>query len=410
MKTRLLLLSMISAFASAVNAAAPVVTGLRASQRKNFIRLNKPVSKAIMKKILLTMALLGFSFQFLSAATMYVKDDVNLQSFNTANDNFNDAYYTVGVTIMPVIDYDTGAAGWLLEAEKLNPVIYLDDAAIAEGDIWGADAGFYAKEGTSTYDSTWVKMRVNPVPEAQYKGPPLFMDFQAWSATSTDYKGDDYQNGQVVLRFFPVLDMQKFYDQGGAIIESWYRKNDETNWTQFTTKVSGPNGHVFDEYELWGDLSDVYPVEITWDAKSDIPDFDGNISVRIRAKYGSAPFATNPAPYDGGSGGGGSTPSAQFVIDPADANGNAGYSFYDPDPFSADSATWADGITKRDSILTDAGMTSVGSYNDGVYSFAVYDFQGKESVRDQFVSGLTGRYYSINDTSLVAVQLSAGAN
>ena len=253
-------------------------------------------------------------------------------------------------------------------------------------------------------------MTENTEAAAQYTGAPLFMQFEAWAGTTTDYKGDDHQNGEVRLRFFPVLDMQKFADQGGAYIESWYRKNDETIWTQFTTKVSGPNGHVVTAADLWGDLTDGYPVEITWDAKTDIPDFDGNISVRIRAKYGSAPFATNPAPYDGGSVGGGSTPSAQFVIDPADANGNAGYSFYDPDPFSADSATWADGITKRDSILTDAGMTSVGSYNDGVYSFAVYDFQGKESVRDQFVSGLTGRYYSINDTSLVAVQLSAGAN
>jgi len=35
MKTRLLLLSMISALASAVNAAAPVVTGVTASQRTN---------------------------------------------------------------------------------------------------------------------------------------------------------------------------------------------------------------------------------------------------------------------------------------------------------------------------------------------------------------------------------------
>ena len=35
MKTRLLILSMISAFASAVNAAAPVVTGVNASQRTN---------------------------------------------------------------------------------------------------------------------------------------------------------------------------------------------------------------------------------------------------------------------------------------------------------------------------------------------------------------------------------------
>jgi hypothetical protein len=358
-----------------------------------------------MKKIILTMALFGLTFQFLSAAQMYKKDEADPQSFQTNADNFSDAYYTVGVTIMPFNESEKDV--WVLQAEKLNPVIYLNSDKIAEMDV-PVTPGHYARENLDIAgdSSKWVKMVENSEPDAQYKGPPLFMDFDAWSSTSTDYKGDDFQNGEVVLRFFPVLDMQRYSDDGGAIIESWYRKNDETNWTKFSTKVSGPDGHVVTVADLWGDLNDGNPVEITWDAKTDIPDFDGNISVRIRAKYGSAPFTTDPAPHTDG---GGSTPSALFELDSSDANGISGYSYFDP--AGADEATYGTAINKRDSILGNNGLTSVGSYDDGVQTYPVYDFQGMESAREQFVPGLTGRYYSINDTSLVAVQpAGTGAN
>jgi hypothetical protein len=359
-----------------------------------------------MKKIILIMALFGLTFQFLSAGTMYKKLEGG-ESFDTTADNFSDAFYTVGVTTMRSLD--DGLETWLFEAEKLNPVIYLTTTKAAEIGISLLSDGYYARDISDTggNTATWIQMTENTEAAAQYTGAPLFMQFDAWASTSTDYKGDDHQNGEVVLRFFPVLDMQRFSDDGGAIIESWYRKNDETSWTKFSTKVSGPNGHVVTSEDLWGDLTDGYPVEITWDAKTDIPDFDGNISVRIRAKYGSTPFATDPAPYvggssGGGSSGGGSTPSALFELDPSDAKGISGYSYFDP--AGADAATYGDAITKRDTILGASGLTSVGSYDDGVQTYPVYDFQGMESARDQFVPGLTGRYYSINDTSLVAVQ------
>lgn len=368
-----------------------------------------------MKKIISTMALFGLTFQFLSAAQMYIKDEADPQAFETTADNFNDAYYTVGVTIMPTNEGGTDV--WVLGAEKLNPVIALSTDKISEMGL-AVPGGFYARETLDIpgNSSNWVKMVENSEPDAQYKGPPLFMDFDAWSSTSTDYKGDDFQNGEVVLRFFPVLDMQRFSDDGGAIIESWYRKNDETSWTKFSTKVSGPNGHVVTVADLWGDLTDGYPVEITWDAKTDIPNFNGNISVRIRAKYGSTPFATDPAPYvggssGGGSSGGGSTPSALFELDESDAYGVSGYSFFDASPGGADETSYGNAIAKRDTIIGDNALTSVGSFDDGVQTYPVYDFQGKESVRDQFVPGLAGRYYSINDTSLVAVlPAGSGAN
>ena len=352
------------------------------------------------------MALLGLTFQFLSAGTMYKKLEGG-ESFDTTADNFSDAFYTVGVTTMRSLD--DGVETWLFEAQKLNPVIYLTTTKAAEIGISLLSDGYYAMDISDTggNTATWIQMTENTEAATQYTGAPLFMQFDAWASTSTDYKGDDHQNGEVVLRFFPVLDLQRFSDDGGAIIESWYRKNDETSWTQFTTKLSGPNGHVVTSADLWGDLTDGYPVEITWDAKTDIPDFDGNISVRIRAKYGSAPFTTDPAPHTDG---GGSTPSAQFELDINDGMGKTGWSYYDASPGSADEATYGDAITKRDTILTDSGLTSVGSYNDGVWTYPVYDFDGMEHVRDQFVIGLTGRYYAINDTSLVAVQPSAGAD
>ena len=358
-----------------------------------------------MKKIILTMALFGLTFQFLSAALMYKKDEVDLQAFQTTADNFNDAYYTVGVTIMPF--NESGTEVWVLQAEKLNPVIYLSSDKISEMGL-AVPEGFYARETLDIpgNSSNWVKMVQNNEADAQYKGPPLFMDFQSGASTSRDYKNEVYQNGEVVSRYFPIIDADKFDVSGGAHFETWYRVSSDSNWTKCETILSGPNGAVTTLYEIYGDLNDSYPVENTWNAKVDLPDFQEEIVVRIRAKYGTEPFANPPAPHTDGNG---SSPSAQFEIDSSDANGMSGYSYFDP--AGADAATYGTAINKRDSILGNSGLTSVGFFNDSVQAYPVYDFQGKESVRDQFVTGLTGRYYSINDTSLVAVQpFGTGAN
>ena len=351
------------------------------------------------------MALFGLTFQFLSAAQMYKKDEVDLQAFQTSADNFNDAYYTVGVTIMPF--NESGTDVWVLQAEKLNPVIYLSSDKIAEMGV-PVPPGHYAMENLDIAgnSSDWVKMVENSEPDAQYKGPPLFMDFQSSASTSLDYKNEVYQNGEVVSRYFPIIDVDKFNVSGGAHFETWYRVSSESNWTKCETIQDGPNGAVSTLYEIYGDFNDSYPVQNTWNAKVDLPDFQEEIVVRIRAKYGTEPFANPPAPHTYG---GGSTPSAQFELDPTDPYGMSGYSYFSPG--GADEATYGDTITKRDTILGDSGLTSVGSFDDGVQTYPVYDFQGMESARDQFVPGLTGRYYSINDTSLVAVQpAGSGAN
>jgi len=360
-----------------------------------------------MNKIILTMALFGLTFQFLSAAQMYEKDEVNLQSFQTAADNFNDAYYTVGVTIMPVID--SGTEVWLLQAEKLNPVIYLSSDKITE---MGVDVppGHYARETIdgANNSSDWLKMVENSKPDAQYKGPPLFMDFQSWASTSLDYKNEVYQNGEVVSRYFPIIDVDKFDESGGAHFETWYRVSSDSNWTKCETILSGPNGAVTTLNEIYGDLNDSYPVENTWNAKVDLPDFQEEIVVRIRAKYGTEPFANPPAPHTDGNG---SSPSAQFELDSYDEMGNTGYSYFDNSPGSDDTANFSDSLAKRDAILSNYSLSSVGSYNDGVQTYPVYDFQDMASALQQFVISLTGRYYAINATSLVAVQpAGTGAN
>jgi hypothetical protein len=326
-----------------------------------------------MKKIILIMALFGLTFQFLSAGTMYKKLEGG-ESFDTTADNFSDAFYTVGVTTMRSLD--DGLETWLFEAEKINPVIYLTITKAEEIGISLLSDGYYARDNSDTggNTATWIQMTENTEAAAQYTGAPLFMQFDAWASTSTDYKGDDYQNGEVVLRFFPVLDLQRFADDGGAIIESWYRKNDETSWTQFTTKASGPNGHVVTTEDLWGDLNDANPVEITWDAKTDIPDFNGDISVRIRAKYGSAPFTTDPAPFVPS--GTAPTPSAQFELDTV----NPFNDFIDWDPAGSDMGITdlngdgtADEKDKFQKVLSDFSLTPVGTYDAAGTDVPVYE-------------------------------------
>jgi len=353
------------------------------------------------------MALFGLTFQFLSAAQMFKKDDVDLQNFQTTADNFGDAYYTVGVTIMPF--NESGTDVWLLQAEKLNPVIYLSSDKIAEMGV-DVPAGHYAMDSSDDANNTsnWVKMVVNSEPDAQYKGPPLFMHFDAWSSTSSDYKGDSFQNGEVVSRYFPIIDADKFDESGGAYFETWYRVSSDSNWTKCEAILSGPNGAVTTLNEIYGDLNDSYPVENTWNAKVDLPDFQEEIVVRIRAKYGTELFANPPAPHTDGNG---SSPSAQFELDSYDEMGNTGYSYFDNSPGSDDTANFSDSLAKRDAILSNYSLSSVGSYNDGVQTYPVYDFQDMASALQQFVISLTGRYYAINATSLVAVQpAGTGAN
>ena len=105
---------------------------------------------------------------------------------------------------------------------------------------------------------------------------------------------------------------------------------------------------------------------------------------------GEGNFTSSSSPGGGG--------SATFEL--FDVNDALGVAYWDPvSPGGYTSST-----QKRDSILSASGIVSVGTYDDGMYVYPVFDFQDLEAVRDQFAPGLTGRYYSINDTNIVQVK------
>lgn len=167
---------------------------------------------------------------------------------------------------------------------------------------------------------------------------------------------------------------------------------------------------------------------LTWKAGDDAPNINtSSAKIRIIAFYPKMnedgvtekPVADQVSGWNGEGdfGGSGASPDSNgngsigFELDGNDAYGMMGYSFWDDTPGSDDAANFSDSLAKRDAILSNYSLSSVGSYNDGVQTYPVYDFQDMESARDQFVTGLTGRYYAINATSLVAVQpTSSGAN
>ena len=127
-----------------------------------------------------------------------------------------------------------------------------------------------------------------------------------------------------------------------------------------------------------------------------------NARIRVTAKLGNTEsgwngegnFTSSSSPAGGG--------SATFEL--YDVNDAVGVAYWDPvSPGGYTSST-----QKRDSILSASGLVSVGTYDDGMYTYPVYDFLGKEGYRDQFAGGLTGQFYSINDTNIVRVKLTSG--
>ena len=264
-----------------------------------------------MKKIFTIFTLLVLTGNYLTAAVMYEADPIHSAQILSLPSDFSvdDAFFTVGVTIQAFTE--DNVTKWEIPDAKLNPVLklpqaFLDDLENNSPD--GIPAGItpeqaFAKYETNGNGSFYSRMKVVADPALQYTGKPLFMQFESHASNSEDYKGETFQNGEVFSRFFPILDLVKF-DSEGAFFETWYRKSSEMNWTKCETIESGPNGPVSNDSEVWDDLNDHYPVEITWDAKTDLPNFDDEIVIRVRAKYGTEAFLTAPAsstPGDGNS-------------------------------------------------------------------------------------------------------------
>ncbi|MDA8807201.1 hypothetical protein N9N55_08250 [Opitutales bacterium] len=269
-----------------------------------------------MKKIFTILTLLVLTGNYLSAAVMYEADPIHSAQILSLPSDFSvdDAFFTVGVTIQAFTE--DNVTKWEIPDAKLNPVLklpqaFLDDLENNSPD--GIPAGItpeqaFAKYETNGNGSFYSRMKVVADPALQYTGKPLFMQFESQASNSEDYKGETFQNGEVFSRFFPILDPVKFNSEG-AFFETWYRKSSDMNWTKCETIESGPNGPVSNDSEVWDDLNDHYPVEITWDAKTDLPNFDDEIVIRVRAKYGTEAFLTAPISTlgDGGTPGDGNS-------------------------------------------------------------------------------------------------------
>ena len=327
-----------------------------------------------MKNILKILFLIGLSGNFLIAAKMYnVVAGGATFSLTADVPDLRDAYLVVGVTIEPTSN--NGINEWKLTDAKLNPVFKLNADFMSEHSI-GAAPGHYflanVLESGGTTTKTYGEVALTSIAEDQYTGQPLFMLYDAWAEENTDYKGDPIPTGKAVLRFFPVLDMSKFNDatNGGAYFDYYYKIDGQSTWNECNTIISGPNGGVSTETQVFGDLNDHLPVETVWDAKTDLgTDFSESIVVRIRAKYGTEAFTSAPTNSDPGSPSPGSNETyalttGGITIDVLDSEATA----------DLDSSGDLSAIDKILQVIQVNGLESVGTYSDGMYTFDVFDF------------------------------------
>ena len=360
-----------------------------------------------MKNILKVLFLIGLSGNFLIAAKMYklppegsYVEEFSVHSYFYSLDN---ASLVVGVTTAPTVNDGTDV--WLQADAKLNPVFKLNADFMTANSITEASAGdYYLAERTvdsaGIQSKTYKKVVLTESPDEQYTGQPLFMLYDAWPSHTTDYKGTDVPTGEVALRFFPVLDLAQFSDAGGAYFDYHFKIEGETTWNKCNTIKKGPNGAVSTEADVFGDLTDHLPVETVWDAKTDLgTDFNYNIVVRIRAKYGTEAFTT--APTDSGSTSPSPGSGETFVL----KTGGTTIHVENEGVGDVDGDTFLDGGDKIMQVIQAYTLTKVGTYED-LEVFDVYDFPA--AALDSFANG-TGKpvgTYAVQSTGLVQVELS----
>jgi hypothetical protein len=269
-----------------------------------------------MKNIVKILFLLGILNQSLLGefSITYKLDPDATTEFNSTQDPPWDAYYVVGVTTIPVLlDGNESNQTWLEHEAQLNPVFKFNSSAITDlfgtGSTVSTDARYaitsIPSEG-NTGNVTYKEVILQTDTNYQYSGKPIVFNLYAFASNSGDYKGDTYQNGEVVMRYFPVLDIEQV-DSQGIYIEALYKT--DGNWTKCNSSdmVIDSAGIQYEDIngsnksQIWGDLNDTYPVELTWNAKQGLPNFDGNITMRVQIKYGQSAFDTNSTSGSGGS-------------------------------------------------------------------------------------------------------------
>lgn len=253
---------------------------------------------------------------------------------------------------------------------------------------------------------------VTPIPEGKYA---LDLDIQSapkLTPVTTDgaYQGaprviavtagqsDIVDSRDVVIEYGLLLGEGK----GEAYVEYWFKAdgyNSASKWQNID------NNNVLGDQE--GVVSESASGYYSANWKAGSSSFANGINttnarIRVTAKLGNTESGWNGEgnfTSSSSSAGGGSSTFELFDVSDAD-----GVAYWDP----AAPEGYTSSMQKRDSILSASGLVSVGTYNDGVQTYPVYDFLAKESYRDQFTGGLTGQFYSINDTNIVRVKLTPG--
>jgi hypothetical protein len=358
-----------------------------------------------MKNILKILFLIGLSGNFLIAAKMYniVPGGANF-SLTTDVPDLRDAFLVVGVTNESTAN--NGIDEWKLTDAKLNPVFKLNADFMSEHSI-GAAPGYYflayILESGGTTTKTYGEVALTSIAEEQYTGQPLFMLYDAWPSTAGDYKGDSIPTGEVALRFFPVLDMSKFNDAttGGAYFDYYYKIEGQSTWTKCNTITTGPNGAVSTETQVFGDLTDHLPVETVWDAKTDLgTDFNEDIVVRIRAKYGTDAFPSAPTDSSPSNP---SPDSGETYVLKTGGNNIGVLDTEATEDFNSDGSK--DGLDKIMQVVQASGLENVGTYNEGGSEYSVFYFTADALESFSNGAGKSAGNYAAYGTQLVEVEL-----
>ena len=329
-----------------------------------------------MKKILLLISTLGLfaSSIYGQAFDYYVYEDGG-STHTLAQINFDapptwiDAANIRGAAFSP---FDTNFTVGYLVYELINDALDVDNLPVS--------AGKYA-----------LNLEVPSAPEltsvttaGAYQGAPRVIAVTAGQSDVIDSKN-------VVIEYGLLLGQGK----GDAYVEYWFKPNPgASKWENIdNANVLGTKEGIVLE-----SASGYYSAD--WAAGES--SFANNINtsdaqIRVTAKLGNTESNWNGEGEFGGSGGAAGT--AIFEI--FDVNDMVGVPYWDE--FAPEG--YASSTDKRDTILSNAGLVAVGTYDDGVIVQPVYDFTGSESFRDQFAGGLTGHFlFSINDTNIVRVK------
>jgi hypothetical protein len=306
---------------------------------------------------------------------------VAYESFAIAENNFSDdiglVYYLTSADIQMVGEGQLNGADYDVSGNFLSDGFYI----LTEGPIFNPESAAY-ETGPA----------LHPVFKSNtYKGAPIIIEVHAEQETINESK-------DVLLGYYLLLGEGK----GDAYIEYWYRSDFSPSWEKINS--------AFLSSETWA-TSEGFTAksgrhENVWQAGAQLGNQvkTNNAQIRVTANYGAASGWDGNGEFTATTDGGGTSEGGVFVLN--NSADEFGYPYYDP---AADVA-FNSSIEKRDSILANAGLVSVGTYNDGVQEYPVYDFTGKESYRDQFHPSLAGHFlFSINDTNIIRVKLQTGS-